>query len=112
MMAGETDSEMKTLPEHDINIDNYRNLVRTYIDLHLYSAAQFWADKVVSLSNGEPRDVYWLAQCMYHMKQYHRAAHVIRSRGLEKRKPKLVERLVVLSSTAEDGEIEVRISVW
>ncbi|CAG2060728.1 unnamed protein product, partial [Timema podura] len=84
MMAGETDSEMKTLPEHDINIDNYRNLVRTYIDLHLYSAAQFWADKVVSLSNGEPRDVYWLAQCMYHMKQYHRAAHIIRSRGLEK----------------------------
>lgn len=51
---------------------------------HLYSAALFWADKIVSLSNGEPRDVYWLAQCMFHMKQYHRAAHLIRSRGLEK----------------------------
>jgi len=50
----------------------------------LYSAALFWADKVVSLSNGEPRDVYWLAQCMYLMKQYHRAAYLIRSRGLEK----------------------------
>lgn len=51
---------------------------------HLYSAALFWADKVVSLSNEDPKDVCTLAHCMYLMKQYHRAAHVIRSRGLEK----------------------------
>ncbi|XP_015597960.1 cell division cycle protein 16 homolog isoform X2 [Cephus cinctus] len=51
---------------------------------HLYSAALFWADKVLSLSNGDPKDVCSLAQCMFLMKQYHRAAHLIRSHGLEK----------------------------
>ncbi|XP_053593265.1 cell division cycle protein 16 homolog [Microplitis demolitor] len=68
----------------NINLDNFRKLVKSYIDSHLYSAALFWADKVVSLSNEEPRDICTLAQCMYLMKQYHRAAHLIRSRGLEK----------------------------
>ncbi|XP_043270067.1 cell division cycle protein 16 homolog isoform X2 [Venturia canescens] len=67
-----------------INLDNCRKLVKSYIDLHLYSAALFWADKVVSLSNEDPKDLCSLAQCMYLMKQYHRAAHLIRSRGLEK----------------------------
>lgn len=51
---------------------------------HLYSAALFWADKVVSLSNEDPKDICTLAHCMYLMKQYHRAAHLIRNRGLEK----------------------------
>ncbi|XP_021915028.1 cell division cycle protein 16 homolog [Zootermopsis nevadensis] len=76
--------EEKVMSDQSINVEKYRRLVKSYIDLHLYSAALFWADKIVSLSNGEPRDVYWLAQCMFHMKQYHRAAHLIRSRGLEK----------------------------
>lgn len=68
----------------NIDLDNCRKLIKSYIDLHLYSAALFWADKVVSLSNEDPKDVCTLAHCMYLMKQYHRAAHVIRSRGLEK----------------------------
>lgn len=29
-------------------------------------------------------DVYWLAQCMFMLREFHRAAHVIRSRGLER----------------------------
>ncbi|XP_034935947.1 cell division cycle protein 16 homolog [Chelonus insularis] len=65
-------------------LDNYRKLVKSYADLHLYSAALFWADKIASLSNEDPKDICTLAQCMYLMKQYHRAAHCIRSRGLEK----------------------------
>ncbi|XP_066594170.1 cell division cycle protein 16 homolog [Prorops nasuta] len=68
----------------NIDLDNCRKLVKSYIDLHLYSAALFWADKVLSLSNEEPKDVCSLAHCMFLMKQYHRAAHLIRSRGLEK----------------------------
>ncbi|KOX67609.1 Cell division cycle protein 16 like protein [Melipona quadrifasciata] len=87
----------------NIDLDNCRKLIKSYIDLtliyckllentdlftvylqHLYSAALFWADKIVSLSNEDPKDVCTLAHCMYLMKQYHRAAHVIRSRGLEK----------------------------
>jgi len=83
-MNMEGDCEAKSLSEQNINIEKYRRLVKSYIDLHLYSAALFWADKVVWLSKGDPRDVYWLGQCMFLMKQYHRAAHLIRSRGLEK----------------------------
>jgi hypothetical protein len=115
-MEGECEQKLKS--EQIINVEKYRRLVKSYIDLvsitgykllyvimchrydvvwcltcnlcsnlfvqHLYSAALFWADKVVSLSNGDAQDVYWLAQCMFLMKQYHRAAHLIRSRGLEK----------------------------
>ncbi|XP_075230807.1 cell division cycle protein 16 [Lycorma delicatula] len=81
-MAGESESDNNQ--NTTINVEKYRKLVRNYIDLHLYSAALFWSDKVVSLSDGDPNDVYWLAQCMFHMKQYHRAALLIKNRGLDK----------------------------
>uniref|UniRef100_A0A7N9DEL0 Cell division cycle 16 n=2 Tax=Macaca TaxID=9539 RepID=A0A7N9DEL0_MACFA len=32
----------------------------------------------------EPQDIYWLAQCLYLTAQYHRAAHALRSRKLDK----------------------------
>ncbi|XP_058792330.1 cell division cycle protein 16 homolog [Phymastichus coffea] len=73
------------LENKNLDLDAYRKLVKNYIDLHLYSAALFWADKVLSLSKENLKDVCVLAQCMYLMKQYHRAAHLIRSRGLEKK---------------------------
>ena len=38
---------------------------------------------MVTLTNN-PRDVYWLAQCMFLLKQYHRASHLLRSRNLDK----------------------------
>ncbi|XP_054003924.1 cell division cycle protein 16 homolog isoform X4 [Hylaeus anthracinus] len=72
------------LENKSINLDNCRKLIKSYVDLHLHSAALFWADKVVSLSNEDPKDICTLAHCMYLMKQYHRAAHLIRSHGLEK----------------------------
>ncbi|XP_073980642.1 cell division cycle protein 16 [Rhodnius prolixus] len=83
MPAG-LDSEMKINADKSVNIDRFRKLVRSYIDLNLYTSALFWADKVVSLSEGEPNDVFWLAQCMYLLKQYHRAALLIKNRGLDK----------------------------
>lgn len=49
-----------------------------------YKTALFWAEKVVTLSNYEPKDVYWQAQCMFLLKEYHRAAHILKLRGLEK----------------------------
>lgn len=78
-MANKEESEV------NINIEKYRRLVKHYIDLRLYSSALFWADKVVSLSSEDPEDIYWLAQCMYLLKQYHRAAELIMNRGLEKK---------------------------
>lgn len=49
---------------------------------HRYNTALFWADKVHTLSKGHQNDVYWLAQALYLSKQYHRAAHLIRSKNL------------------------------
>lgn len=80
----EEPDEMKINPDRPVNIDSYRKLVRSYIDLHLYTSALFWADKVVSLSDSEPEDVYWLAQCMFLLKQYHRAAILLKNKGLHK----------------------------
>ncbi|KMQ88903.1 cell division cycle protein 16-like protein [Lasius niger] len=80
----DNDSMDNLLDEKSIDLEKCRKLVRSYIDLHLYSAALFWADKVVSLSNQDPKDICTLAQCMYLMKQYHRAAHLIKRYGLQK----------------------------
>ncbi|GFW36350.1 cell division cycle protein 16 homolog [Trichonephila clavipes] len=68
----------------DINLEALRRRVRKYIEMHLYQAAIFWADKVASLSNEEPQDVFWLAQSLYYSGQYHRAAVCIKSRSLHK----------------------------
>lgn len=59
-----------------------RNLVRSYIDKHLYKTAVFWAEKAMSLSNNELQDVYWYAQALFYTKQYQRAVHALISRGL------------------------------
>lgn len=39
---------------------------------------------MVALSEHNPDDVYWEAQCMFLLREYHRAAHIIKLRGLEK----------------------------
>lgn len=72
---------MKTV--NNVTVDNYRKLVQTYIDLHLYSTALFWADKVVAITSN-PKDIYCLAQCMYLLKQYHRATYLLKSKNLDK----------------------------
>ena len=75
------------------------NCIKSYLDLlfwhlyqyqlifalifqHHYSAALFWADKVVSLSGNSPVDMYWLAQCYFLTKQYHRAINLINQHNL------------------------------
>ncbi|XP_071443692.1 cell division cycle protein 16 homolog [Hetaerina americana] len=95
--------------DSSLNLDFYRKLVRTYVDLHQYGTAYFWADKVVSLSNEDPKDLYWLAQCMYLMKQYHRAAHLILSRGLDK--THMLCHYLAARCLLEAGELEEALSV-
>nr|XP_060625653.1 cell division cycle protein 16 homolog isoform X1 [Anolis sagrei ordinatus] len=67
-----------------MNLERLRKRVRQYIDQQQYQSALFWADKVASLSHEDPQDIYWLAQCLYLTAQYHRAAHALRSRKLDK----------------------------
>lgn len=49
-----------------------------------YKTALFWAEKAVVLGDYQSRDIYWLAQCMFLLREYHRAAHIIKLHGLEK----------------------------
>ncbi|XP_028403874.1 cell division cycle protein 16 homolog [Dendronephthya gigantea] len=69
-------------PSGKVSVVQLRNLVRSYIDKHLYKTALFWAEKAMSLSNDELQDVYWFAQALFYTKQYERAVHALISRGL------------------------------
>lgn len=82
------ESEMKEQPpsgeQHCTDIESYRKLVKNLLDLRRYKSALFWSEKVAVLSNNYPRDVYQLAQCMFMLKEYNRASHIIKRSGLEK----------------------------
>lgn len=82
------DNEMSNNTERSeqqlTDIDSYRKLVSQLSSLRRHKSALFWAEKVAVLSNFNPKDVYQLAQCMFMLKEYNRAAHVIKSSGLEK----------------------------
>lgn len=58
-----------------------RGLVKSFIYCQDFESASFWAEKVLFLTN-DPNDAYERARCLYSLKEYHRAAHTIRSRNL------------------------------
>lgn len=66
------------------DVESYRKLVSQMFALRRYKSALFWAEKTAVLSKNFPKDVYQQAQCMFMLKEYNRAAHVIKSFGLEK----------------------------
>lgn len=79
------DNEMKQdSSEYYTDIASYRKLVKNLIELRRPRSALFWAEKIAVLSNNYPRDVYQLAQCMFMLNEFNRAAHVIKASGLEK----------------------------
>lgn len=83
-MADKNVEKMSTNdPSEKELIEVYRETVKKYYERHLYQSAEFWADKLVCLSN-DADDIYLHAQCLFHLKQYHRAAHVIISRNMHK----------------------------
>ena len=58
--------------------------VRNHSPLQLrYQTALYWAEKAVTVSNGQVEDVYLLAKCMHFCTQYHRAANLITSLKLD-----------------------------
>ncbi|XP_052869462.1 cell division cycle protein 16 homolog [Anopheles cruzii] len=80
-----TDTTRNMDSQELVDIDGYRRIVKHSTELRRYQTALFWAEKVTVLSNDDPRDVYWEAQCMFLLREYHRAVHIIRSRQLEKK---------------------------
>lgn len=62
-------------------ITRLRELVKSFVHCQDYESASFWAEKVLFITN-EPNDAYERARCLYNLKEYHRAAHTIKSRNL------------------------------
>ncbi|XP_052104974.1 cell division cycle protein 16 homolog [Mytilus californianus] len=86
-MAGDEvkiETSEKQTPPCNYNLPKLRERVKQYIDKHHYDSALFWADKIVSLSNGNVDDIYWYAQTLYLTGQYHRASRLLRNKKLDK----------------------------
>ncbi|XP_016936571.4 cell division cycle protein 16 homolog [Drosophila suzukii] len=83
-MPGDTENTSTDTTNDHIDLTVYRQLVKQFIDMRRYSTALFWAEKVAVLSGHEPRDIYYQAQCMFLLGEYHRAAHTIQHHKLEK----------------------------
>ncbi|BFF93039.1 cell division cycle protein 16 homolog [Drosophila madeirensis] len=83
-MPGENEASTADTSNDHIDLSIYRRLVKQFIEMRRYGTALFWAEKVAVLSGQEPRDVYYQAQCMYLLGEFHRAAHTIRHHKLEK----------------------------
>lgn len=64
------------------SLDRLRSIVADSLGKHMYANAIFFADKLVSMSNGDPDDVYRLAQAYYYTRQHRRALHLLRTHGL------------------------------
>lgn len=83
-MANENENSNTETTNDQIDLAQYRKLVKQFIDMRRYSTALFWAEKVAVLSGQEPRDVYYQSQCMFLLGEFHRAAHTIQHYHLEK----------------------------
>ncbi|KAG5672804.1 hypothetical protein PVAND_002896 [Polypedilum vanderplanki] len=77
--------QFNNLDQQCTDIDCYRKLVKNLLDLRRYKSALYWSEKVAVLSQNYPKDVYQMAQCMYMLKEYNRAGHVIKRSELEKK---------------------------
>lgn len=69
-------------PIQKLNPPLLRQLVNDLISKHMYPSATFFADKLTTVSKGEPDDIYLLAQCLFFSKQYRRAVHLLRTKNL------------------------------
>ncbi|DBA04921.1 TPA: hypothetical protein N0F65_006923 [Lagenidium giganteum] len=59
-----------------------RGLVRSSIMRHHMSSALFYADKLLTMSNGDANDVLMFADACYLNREYHRAIHAIKQSTL------------------------------
>lgn len=62
-------------------ISRLRDTVQSFIHCQEFETAAFWSEKVLFLTN-DADDAYERARCLFNLKEYHRAAHTIKSRNL------------------------------
>ncbi|XP_015795039.1 cell division cycle protein 16 homolog [Tetranychus urticae] len=61
-------------------LEKLRSIVIKMMDIGEYKTALYWSNKILSYPNHDKTDVYKQAKCLYHLKEYHRASHCIKSR--------------------------------
>ncbi|ALC46019.1 cdc16 [Drosophila busckii] len=83
-MANDSASNAAETTKEQIDLGVYRKLVKQFVDMRRYTTALFWAEKVAVLGGYEARDIYYLAQCMFLLGEFHRAAHTIQHYKLAK----------------------------
>lgn len=69
---------------NDILLNKLRTLVSKIMEIGEYKTASFWLNKILSFTNSNKNDVYQQAKCFFHLKEYHRASHCIKSHNLHK----------------------------
>ncbi|XP_054162340.1 cell division cycle protein 16 homolog [Oppia nitens] len=77
-------NHMNSDVNHCLNVEKFRKVRNDYMNGQQYRSALFWSDKVVSLSGEHTDDVYQQSICLYHMNEFHRAIHCIKTRQLHK----------------------------
>ena len=86
----EEDGERALSPEHEASLERLRALVADCLDKHLLRSAIFWADKLVSLSDGEAADVFMLAQAYVYNGEAPRALALLRAEDLASASPRFL----------------------
>ncbi|OQR72383.1 cell division cycle protein 16-like, partial [Tropilaelaps mercedesae] len=76
------DSTGEWTASESMSVADLRKKVKSLMDKLQFHSALFWADKLVTLSKDKPSDVYLLASCLFHGRQFHRAAETVKRRGL------------------------------
>lgn len=69
--------DCRAMASNSDHLERLRAIVQDSLGKHLYENAIFFADKLVTLSNNEPDDVYRLVQAYMYTKQHRRALHVL-----------------------------------
>ena len=84
------EDEPSLSPEHEAALERLRLLVADCLDKHLLRSAIFWADKLVSLSDGEAADVFLLAQAYVYNGEAPRALALLRAEDLASASPRFL----------------------
>ncbi|XP_059610163.1 cell division cycle protein 16 homolog [Phlebotomus argentipes] len=106
----DTSAELKDVSDEAVvEINKYRKMITDFINLRRYQTALFWAEKVAVMSKYETMDVYWYAQCLFLLEEYHRAAFVLRLHKLENKD--LMCHCLVLESLYKAREFQEAIDI-
>ena len=82
-------------PEEEVALETLRRLVADCIDKHLLRSAIFFADKLVTLSDGAAEDVFLLAQVYVYNGEHARALALLQAESLTAASPRFVHLTAV-----------------